>query len=239
MSRRRTIGQSPLDHEVIEGNPLEALLGSGSTAGEDPTGDGDRSLTSENPSPTGSKPAVPEPKPPSRPGLEPGARRSAGDDRLFLTFRLAGGVYAIDVLRVREILPYEQVTRIPHPSPWIRGVVNVRGAVVPVIDLVRRFTTEQTECTRRTCLVILDVVLDNEPTAVGVLADAVDEVIPLALAPVNGRGRGRPLEMDCLVGFAKVDDAVILVLDVDRMVAFESLGREDGAVKPSMEKMSA
>ena len=100
-------------------------------------------------------------------------------DRQFLTFQVAGEEYALGVLRVREILEYGVVTRVPLTPPWIRGVFNLRGGVVPVVDLAVKFGVPPGEITPRTCIVIVEASLGGETALMGLVADAVNQVLEL------------------------------------------------------------
>jgi purine-binding chemotaxis protein CheW len=101
----------------------------------------------------------------------------ADDLAQYLSFSLAGGEYGIGILKVREILQYETVTRVPSTPRSVRGVINLRGQVVPVVDLAAKFGLAETEVSRLTCILIVEARLDGQPAVVGVLADAVREVI--------------------------------------------------------------
>ncbi len=93
--------------------------------------------------------------------------------RQYLAFTLAGSDYAVGILQVKEILQYESVTRVPSVPPSVRGVINLRGSVVPVIDLAVKFGLAATPVTNRTCVLIVEAALEGERAVMGVLADAV------------------------------------------------------------------
>src|SRR3954468_22996091 len=100
-------------------------------------------------------------------------------DTQYLTFSLMGEEYAVGILKVREILEYDVVTRVPKAPAWVRGAINLRGRVVPVVDLAVRFGQPPAEISKRTCIVILDVDMDGDTTVIGILADSVSQVIDL------------------------------------------------------------
>lgn len=142
----------------------------------------------------------------------------------FLTFVVAGEEYAVGILRVREIIHFESVTPVPRTPRWIRGVINLRGSIVPVVDLAVKFGLPATQVTPDTCIVIAEVQLGGEETVMGLLADAVKQVIELAAdrieaAPVFGT----TVDVDYLTGMGRADERLILMLDVDRVLSTDEL----------------
>src|SRR5262249_23505753 len=107
------------------------------------------------------------------------AVREAADLAQFLTFSVADEEYGISVLTVREILEYDTVTRVPKTPAFIRGVINLRGRVVPVVDLAVRFGLPASPVTKRSCVVIVEVQVQGEPVVMGLIADAVNQVVEL------------------------------------------------------------
>lgn len=138
----------------------------------------------------------------------------------YLTFQLAGDEYAFGILRVKEILEYDTITRVPNAPGAIRGVINLRGAVVPVVDLAIRFGLPATTVTKRTCIVIVEVRVGVDELVMGVLADAVSQVIDLAAADIEPPPPfGAKVRVDYLVGMGKLDKRFVLILDIDRLLA--------------------
>lgn len=138
----------------------------------------------------------------------------------YLSFFIAGEEYAAPILRVREILQYETVTRIPTTPPWIRGVMNLRGSVVPVIDLALKFGLPETAVTKWTCAVIVETQIDDQSTVMGVMADAVSEVIDLRPADIAPPPAfGTRVRVDYLTGMGKADKKFVLLLDLDRVLS--------------------
>ncbi|HET7789940.1 MAG TPA: chemotaxis protein CheW [Gemmatimonadales bacterium] len=137
----------------------------------------------------------------------------------YLTFQLAGDEYAFGILKVKEILEYDTITRVPNAPPAIRGVINLRGTVVPVVDLAVRFGLPATPVTRRTCIVIVEVRADGVDLVMGVLADAVSQVMDLADADIEPPPPfGARVRVDYLLGMGKIDKRFILILDIDRLL---------------------
>jgi purine-binding chemotaxis protein CheW len=137
-----------------------------------------------------------------------------------LSFELAGAEYGVAILKVKEILQYEAITRVPSTPRSVRGVINLRGAVVPVVDLAAKFGLPETQVTKRTCILIVEAILDEQPMVVGVLADAVQEVIELSAADVEPPPSfGTQVRVDFLVGMGKVGKRFVLLLDLDRVIS--------------------
>jgi len=138
----------------------------------------------------------------------------------YLTFFIHGEGYAVAILRVREIIEYETVTRVPAVPVHVRGVINLRGNVLPVVDLAAKFGGEESAPSRTTCIVVVETKLDDEMVVAGLMADAVSEVIDLAsdqIEPPPPFGTG--VRVDFLTGMGKVDGRLVLILDIDRVLS--------------------
>ncbi len=109
-----------------------------------------------------------------------GSPTETSERRQYLAFSFAGGDYAVGILKVKEILQYDEITRVPSTPRWIRGVLNLRGSVVPVVDLAVKFGLREGAVTNRTCVLVVETVLDGSSIVMGLVADAVSEVIELA-----------------------------------------------------------
>ncbi len=146
--------------------------------------------------------------------------QEAAERRLYLCFSFAGNDYAIGVLQAKEILQYDTVTRIPSVPPSIRGVINLRGAVVPVIDLAVKLGLPETAVTKRTCILIVEVDLRDERTVMGVMAEAVQEVLELGPEDIEPPPSfGTQIRVDYLVGMGKAGKGFVLLLDLDRVIS--------------------
>lgn len=142
----------------------------------------------------------------------------------FLTFKLGPEVYALDVGNAREILEYGSVTRIPKTPEWIRGVINLRGAVVPVMDLKRKFGMGATERTTAACIIILEVPGDGDLTVMGVLADSVQEVFELDPKQIEPPPKfGARVSTEYLRGMGRRGDTLFIVLDPERVFSDSEL----------------
>jgi purine-binding chemotaxis protein CheW len=148
----------------------------------------------------------------------------------FLTFQLADEAYAAGILRVKEIIEYESVTRVPNMPAGFRGVINLRGAVVPVIDLAVRFGLEPSKITKRSCVIIVEVEISGgERLVMGVMADAVSQVIDLSLSDIEPPPAfGTKVRVDYLKGLGKVGKNFVLILDMDRVLSNEDLRAAEG-----------
>jgi chemotaxis signal transduction protein len=138
----------------------------------------------------------------------------------YLSFTVAGTAYGIPVLSVKEILQHEEPTRVPGSPPSIRGVINVRGQVVPVVDLALKFGHTETVATKRTCILVVESGIGGERLVLGVLADAVNEVLDLPSADVEETPSfGTDVRVEYLTGVGKVGRDFVLLLDLDRVLS--------------------
>ena len=138
----------------------------------------------------------------------------------FLTFFIRAEEYAVGILRVKEIIEFESVTRVPGLPPHVRGVINLRGSVLPVIDLASKFGHDDAATTRTSCIVVVETTSDEETVVVGLVADAVSEVVDIpetVVEPPPSFGTG--VRIDFLTGMGKLDGRIVLLLDLDRVLA--------------------
>jgi purine-binding chemotaxis protein CheW len=167
-----------------------------------------------------------EPRP-----AEPGSSALSGGGR-FLTFTLAGEVYALDILQISEIIEFRSLTVVPMMPPFIRGVINLRGRVLPVVDLAARFGQAGTEVGRRTSIIVVetaDNAAESEPAGgkgqqgIGIMVDAVNKVVHLGredIEPAPAFGVG--IRTDFIAGMAK-HDGFIVVLDIERVLSIDNM----------------
>ena len=137
-----------------------------------------------------------------------------------LSFAIGATRYGAPILKVKEILQYEGVTRVPGTPPSVRGVINVRGAVVPVVDLGVKFGQREVAETKRTCVLVVEATIHGEALTLGVMADAVNEVIDLSaeeIEPPPAFGTGVRLEH--VTGMGKVPGGFLVLLDLDRVLS--------------------
>ncbi len=149
--------------------------------------------------------------------------------RQYLTFTLGEEVFALDVSNVREILEFSAVTKVPRTPDYMRGVINLRGSVVPVIDMRLKFGMSETVKSISTCIVVVEVNHDGETMVIGILTDSVQEVFELEPANIEPPPKiGTELNAEFIKGMGKKGDAFIIILDVDRVFSIEELSNLDG-----------
>jgi purine-binding chemotaxis protein CheW len=149
----------------------------------------------------------------------------------YITFKLGDELFAIDVARVREVLDLTEITRVPTAPPYMRGVVNVRGSAVPVVDLRSKFGLPPTADTVNTRIVVLELELDGETTVVGGLADSVHEVLELEKSQIREPPRiAMRWRADMIEGLGKKGEQFIIVLDIARVFTVEEALLVDASV---------
>ena len=145
--------------------------------------------------------------------------------RQYLTFQLGEEVFGVDVAKTREVLDLTSITRVPGTPPFMLGVINLRGGVVPVVDLRLKFGMPAVQQSRDTCIIVIDIVLDGETITVGAVADSVREVLDLDNGQIEPPPRiGTRLKTDFIRGMGRIDDGRFLILlDIDRVFSSEEL----------------
>jgi len=152
----------------------------------------------------------------------------------YLTFNLDKELYTVDVSRAQEVLEFKSITRVPQTPDFMRGVINLRGSVVPVVDLRLKFGMSETENTEDTCIIVVELNLEGENTVLGVLADSVQEVIDLNPDEIEPPPKiGSSIKTDFIMGMGKKDSKFVIILNFDRVFSIEELE----SVKVSKEKM--
>lgn len=140
------------------------------------------------------------------------------ETRSYLAFELNKEIFGVDVLQVREILEYTNITRIPSLPNYIRGVINLRGSVVPVIDMREKFGMTKTGVTVDTCIVVVEIEIDNELSVIGAMVDSVEEVFELDPDQIEPAPRmGTRLNTNFIKGMGKRDEKFIILLDIDKV----------------------
>lgn len=142
----------------------------------------------------------------------------------FLSFVVGGEEYAVPILRVKEIIEFDALTRVPGMPACVSGVINLRGRVVPVVDLALLFGLGPTTVTRRTCIVLLEVTVEQDPTVLGVIVDAVSEVLELAAADIEPPpGFGTRVRAEMLEGMAQAGRKFVMILRIDEAFGVDQL----------------
>jgi purine-binding chemotaxis protein CheW len=152
------------------------------------------------------------------------ANSETGSGRQHLAFTLNGEIYAIEILQIREIIEFGTLTEVPMMPPTIRGVINLRGAVVPVIDLSARFGRGPSAVARRTCIVIIEVHMEEMRQTLGVMVDAVNEVMEIPQEDVEpAPAFGARIRTDFIAGMGRVNGRFVIILDVARVFSLDEL----------------
>jgi len=152
------------------------------------------------------------------------------DEKLqYLTFILGGKIYGLGILNVKEIIEYGEVTEVPMTPDFISGVINLRGAVVPVIDLSQRFSGTATEYTKRTSIIILEVLSDDLRIEVGVTVDMVNEVLDIDQSEIEpAPSIGEQIQTNFISGMAKVDGKLLVLLDIENVLSVDEFSAISG-----------
>ena len=137
----------------------------------------------------------------------------------YLTFALAGEEYGIGILKVKEIIGMMAITPVPKTPEQVRGVINLRGKVIPVIDLRLKFGLPCVESTRRTCIIVAEIVTGDGQTAMGIIVDSVSEVLSIRETEIEDTPAfGAKLDTTCILGMAKSDQGIKILLDIDQVM---------------------
>lgn len=144
----------------------------------------------------------------------------------YLAFRLDSELFAVGVDKIREIIDFTTVTKVPRTPDSMRGVINLRGSVVPVIDMRAKFGVIQGPDTVDTCIVVLEVSMDDETTIIGALVDSVKEVFEMEADQIEPPPKiGTKLKTDFILGMGQRDSDFIIILDVDKVFSSEELSQ--------------
>lgn len=142
----------------------------------------------------------------------------------YLTFFVGGEEYAVNILKVKEIIEFDTVTTVPNTAPWIRGVTNLRGNVVPVIDLAVKFGLPASTVSKFSCIVITEVSYDGEKLTMGVMADTVNQVLDFQEHEIETPPPfGTRLKIEFLLGMGKIGKKFCLILDIDKVLSADEL----------------
>lgn len=146
------------------------------------------------------------------------------DVNQYLTFSLNEETFGVDVLQVREVMDFTSVTKVPRSPDYMLGVINLRGSVVPVVDLKKKFAMPGKEISRDSCIVVLEIGLADEQILIGALADGVQEVLDLVEDQIEPAPRlGTGLNADFILGMGKVNEEFVILLDLQKIFTSEEL----------------
>lgn len=158
---------------------------------------------------------------------------NSAEDRAgkYLTFRLANEEYGIEILHVQEIIGMVPVTQVPKTPEFVRGVINLRGKVIPIVDLRRKFGMESTEDTEKTCIVVVQISGGNGNVTMGFIVDEVSEVLDIPAQEIeDAPSFGASLDTAYILGMAKTKGSVKILVDIDKVLANQEIMQlEEGA----------
>lgn len=156
--------------------------------------------------------------------VEQGMKSSAGREGKYLTFALAGEEYGISILKVKEIIGMMGITAVPQTPGFVKGVINLRGKVIPVVDLRLKFGMEPMPYTERTCIVVVEISGSTGPIMMGIVVDTVSEVLNIKANEIEDTPTfGVRLNTEFILGMAKISGAVKILLDINRVLTEEEI----------------
>ncbi len=152
----------------------------------------------------------------------------------YLTFELGAEIYGLEILKVQEIMGMMGVTQVPRTPDFVRGVINLRGKVIPVMDLRLKFCMEKIEDTERTCIIVVQVDSEDSQITMGIIVDEVSEVLDISTEQIEPPPSfGTQVETDFIMGMGKIEEHVVILLDVDKVLSSGEVGVIDGLAKDS------
>ncbi len=153
----------------------------------------------------------------------------------YLTFTLGSELFAIGILAIKEIIEYSHLTRVPMMPDYLRGVINLRGAVVPVVDLSVRFGRDASSVTKRTCVVIIEIRLDSgESHDIGIVVDSVDSVVDIPAADIEPPPPfGTQVTRDFIRGMGKVNGRFVILLEVRFVLGVDEMAALQDSTEPA------
>jgi purine-binding chemotaxis protein CheW len=162
------------------------------------------------------------------------------EDAQYLTFLLGNEMFAIDILGIKEIIEYGSLTSVPMMPEFIRGVINLRGSVVPVLDLSARIGRSSSAVTRRTCIVIIETDNEDEKQVMGVVVDSVSEVLEIPATEIEPPPSfGAKIRGDFISGMGKVKDRFVIILDADKVLSVNELAMLSGVRDSGTDMLAA
>jgi len=146
----------------------------------------------------------------------------------YLTFALGPEEYGLEILKVREIIGYMEITAVPQTPQYVKGVINLRGQVIPVIDLRTNFGMNTAEVTEETCIIVVETSNSSRKFSTGIVVDRVQEVLDIAGEDIEGTPEfGSAVNTDFILGMGKIGDSVKILLDIDRVLASDDFSGLD------------
>ncbi len=153
-----------------------------------------------------------------------GSKSTSNRDGKYLTFTLAGEEYGISILKVKEIIGLLAITMVPQTPDYVKGVINLRGKVIPVVDLRLKFVMPAMAYTERTCIIVVEIRAGAASILIGIVVDAVSEVLNIKAGDIEETPNfGSRLQTDYILGLAKVGEGIKILLDIDRVLRAEEI----------------
>jgi len=142
----------------------------------------------------------------------------------YLTFALGHEEYGLEILKVREIIGYMDITAVPQTPHYVKGVINLRGQVIPVVDLRAKFAMEATEVTEQTCIIVVEIAQQNRKFNTGIIVDRVQEVLDISMNQIEQTPQfGTNVNTDFILGMGKIGNSVKILLDIDKVLSNEDI----------------
>jgi len=149
----------------------------------------------------------------------------------YLTFKLASEEYGLEIMKVREIIGIMDITKLPRTPKYVKGVINLRGKVIPVIDLRLKFGLEEIDYTDKTCIIVVEISGGDGTFQIGIIVDAVSEVMNVMIEELEPTPRfGVALDTEYILGMAKGKESVRTLLDIDKVLSYEEIAQVSGSV---------
>ncbi|MGV8074571.1 MAG: chemotaxis protein CheW [Syntrophobacteraceae bacterium] len=156
--------------------------------------------------------------------LDQAIKHISKKDGKYLTFSLSGEEYGIGILKVREIIGVMKITALPECPNYVKGVINLRGRVIPVLDLRLRFSMPEADYTERTCIIVVEIKAHEKMVVLGIVVDAVSEVLNIKGEDIaEAPGFGTNVKTDFILGMAKMNGGVKILLDIDRVLSSDEV----------------
>ena len=153
---------------------------------------------------------------------------TANKEGKYLTFALGPEEYGLEILKVREIIGYMEITAVPQTPHEVRGVINLRGQVIPVVDLRAKFGMESAEVTDETCIIVVEISQGSRSFSTGIVVDHVQEVLDIAGQDIEEAPQfGQAVDTNFILGMGKIGDSVKILLDIDRVLAGNCVDLQD------------
>jgi len=142
----------------------------------------------------------------------------------YLTFKLGEEEFGIEILKVQEIIQLQKITKVPRAPQFVRGVINLRGKVIPVVELRRKFGMEQQEDTDKTCIIVVRIASENADVTMGIIIDEVKEVLDIDAGNIEETPSfGASIDTDFIMGIGKIGENVKMLLDIDKVLSISEL----------------